>query len=524
MDELRKRIEAEELEKRRKQLELNKVVASDFLDKATKDVQWQRDVILDNSTHKALFGERRGGKSTLMGIAAVHKALTTPYAKILYIGLTQDSCQRVMYDEVLSSLKRRYNLPAKLIGNDTMNFDNGSIIYLVGVDANKNQKEKVRGFKAALILIDEMQSYTRGIRQIIDEVVGPTAADTKSAMIIGGTAGNALGKNYWYEVTRNNTKESPIGSSTLHPEWSVWRCQWANNTAIDEITNNRVCDNVRDYLDEKKRLHPGIEKTDSWRQEWDAEWVLQTSSLIYRYTDANLVTSPLCIAPGTIERIQMPNASFLSTATYLLGLDIGYNDRTALTILAYNVKYSNKVYVIETFSKSDMLVSAIAEKIKQLDNFYHFSYMVGDSSNLTVFETLKKDYGLNIQKANRQGKLSHQLVINADLQTQSIIFLPGNEELIQQLQSLTWDPKFLEQGKFRELEGQPNDMADSLLYAHNFSRHMWYDPPKINDPIIDPTGFNAQITKSLFARKRPKDLFHGGVDFALPNMKRNRIN
>src|SRR5271155_956559 len=106
-------------------------VEIDIVALATKDIPWQAEFIADPETHKALLGERRSAKTSCMGIAATDHALRHPYSKILYIGLTSDSCQRAMYDEVLAKLLRDFPMPAKLVGGDEMRFDNGSIIYLI---------------------------------------------------------------------------------------------------------------------------------------------------------------------------------------------------------------------------------------------------------------------------------------------------------------------------------------------------------------------------------------------------------
>ena len=517
-DVLRARIEAEERAKQDLTVDSDKKLAKWFVEQVTKDYPRQLETIMDPSLHIALFGSRRSSKTTVMGAKSVKKALEQPYSQILYIGLTQDSCQKVMYDAVLSRFKRMYDLPAKLIGNDQMVFDNGSIIYLIGLDANKTQKEKIRGIKASMILIDEMQSYRQDIKVVIDEILGPTAADTKSAMIISGTAGNATIKSYWYEITYQNTKDKPEAQSELHPEWKLSRWEWENNTAIDDISQNKICDNVKSWIDDKEKAHPGTILTDSHRQEWDLEWIVSTDTLIYRYTDANLLLSPTCVEIGTDKRIEMPGALFLSTAKYILGLDLGYNDPTAMVVCAYNIKYSNKLYVIETFDKSEMLVPEIASKIRNLDNLYHFERMVGDSSSLQVFETLKQTYGLSIEKANRSGKLSHQLVLNSDLQTRSIVFLPGNERLTQQLQTVQWDRSAMANGRYVEDPKCLNDISDAFLYAHNYSRHHWYTAPKPQDSIMDPMGFNRQLASQLIKKNRPKaGLFNGSVNFAEPN-------
>ena len=519
-DELRAKIEKEEREKLQGLAYEASRFADAFIERATKENPWQKTFIEDGSLHKALFGERRGGKSMTAGIAASATAMKTPNCKVLYIGLTQESVQHTMFDEVLPYLKRTYNLPAKLLGNNEMVFDNGSVIYLLGLDANQKQKDRVRGIKSSLNILDEMQSYKQDVMKIIQEVLGPTAADTKSPTILSGTAGNTIGNSYWYQITRHNTRENPVGQSLLHPEWKVYRCSWEENRAIEERTGKRVCDNVSAFIEEHEKLHPGWKTTDSFRQEYCAEWIVEKDSLIYKWTEANNLLSPLCVEIGSNEKIPMPNAHFLSSASYGIGIDLGYGDPTTMTVVCYNTKFSNKLYVIEVFQKSEMLINEVVAKLRSLENFYHPSFIVGDSSSLQVFETLKQAYGFPIQKADRQGKLSHQLLLNTDLQTRSIVFMPGCEELTHQLQNLTWDTEGLKKGRWVEDYRQRNDLADSFLYAHHFSRHMWYVEKKVEDFYLTHDEFNKQLADTLIRQnKRRKNDMYGGIYFAAPNIK-----
>jgi len=527
-EQLRKRIAEQELQR----IEAERDVAELFLLYATRNCQWQQDCVRDTCLHKALYGERRGGKTSLMGISAIYTCLLTPYSKVLYCALTQDSCRKVMYDGVLSMLTReaaKGGIPIvwKLVGGDRVEFDNGSIIYLVGLDANKKEKDKVRGVKTSLNMLDEMQSFTQNTQLILQEVLGPTTADTKAPTILGGTSGNSLGKGYWWEITHDNTKANPIAYSSLHPEWKVWRCEWSKNTNIDEMTGNRICDNVAAYLAELQSRHPGIELTNSYRQEWNAEWVAEESVLIYRFTRANVITDPSCVeilpknTPPHIlpARIPHPDVGFLATAVYILGIDLGYNDPTSMTVVCYNLKYSNRLYVIECFNKGQMLVGEVAEKIQSLQRHYKFAHMVGDSSSLQVFETLNQDYHLFIEKADRAGKLSHQLVLNSDLQTRSVIFLPGTEELQDQLSKVQWERKALEEGRFVEDPKFKNDLSDSFLYAHNYSRAAWYTAPKVKYVPTTPEEFNKELCRELMGKNKPQALW-SGINFATPGKKR----
>lgn len=476
-DLVKQRIYQEELQRREEELYAATSYADDFLSAATKEIPWQQDFVLDQGFHKALFGERRGAKSSVMMLAAIYTCLKTPYSKVLYIGQTLDSVSRTIYDEILEGFQRTFSLPAKLVGKDEMRFNNGSIIYLTATDASKKQKERVRGFKSSLNLIDEMQSHKNDTRILLNEVIGPTAADTKAPTIIGGTAGDNMLASYWFEITQNNTKETPIDYSTKHPEWKVYRCEWSKNTAIDRMTGKKVCDNVREYLEELKAKHPGIENTDAWEQEWNAKWVARKDSLVYHYAH-NALIDPECIDYHTNKHMAFPPRHIVDNMIKVLALDIGSVDECAWAILGYNLVFDNIAYVIESGGKPKMIIDDIVSKLNQLKEQYHPAFWVGDSSNLTVFETLRDKYLFPFEKANRAGKVSHIRILNSDLHTRSVVMMPGNERLIEQLNTIQWDSDKLKEGKYEEDQRYKNDIADCFLYAHNYSRHMWYTAPK----------------------------------------------
>jgi hypothetical protein len=475
--------------------------ARSFVDAATREVPWQRTFVLDQSPRKALFGERRGAKTTTFGIACVARRLSLPNSKGVYVGLTQESATRVFCDEVLDRLRRRYQLPFEIVGDNEARFENGSIIYVIGLDATKKQKERVRGIKASDVTIDEMQSFTQDIGKIILEILGPAAADTMAPILIGGTAGDAFESNFWYQLTRDNTPSTPAGTpSKAHPEWKVWRCKWSENTATDEITGRRICDNVRDYHAEQIRKHPGIERTDSWLREWEAKWVILITSLIYRFGKCNLVGHLECMEIDTGAAIPKPGEAFLASAVFILGLDLGYNDPTAFVVCAYNTAFSNKLYVIESFQQSGMLVAHVHSKIVEYEGRYEFTYKVGDSSSLQIFEDLRQTYGHNFEKADKLGKRSHQLMVNSDLQTRVVVVLPGNDELVGQLETCRWEAEALKKNQYVEDPKDPNHLSDAFLYAHHFSRSLWYEAPKPRRNMTNEDHV-AKLTKSLIEKQ-----------------------
>lgn len=448
----------------------------------------QREFIAHDSRWKAWIATRRSSKSTAAVVGAIQICLDKPRSNILYVGLTLDAVLRTVYFEIFESIFLTNKIPAELKYKNQIVFANGSRIYCLGSDATKKEKDKFRGFKGALVIIDECQSHGQDLKVLLEDILGPTLADTHSPIWLLGTCGPKQGRNYWYEIT----------AKRLHPQWWVFESKWEDNDSIERSTGQPVNQNVAKHLAEKRELHPGIELTPGYRQEWCGEWVQETSAHIYKYRP---------------KPIDMPNDTYLLTATYVLGVDLGYNDPTALVTICYNSDFNNKLYVIDSFCKSEMTVPEVVDKIRELDKRYHYVHMVGDSSSLQVFETLRQNYNIPVVKAGRAGKLSHQMIINSDFLTGQVVILPtpGNQELINQLQTVIWKESELEKGDYVEDPAYKNDLTDALLYAHNFSRHAWYDPPKPKKGPPTNAEIQAQLMKQLM---RPQTQT---IDFALPN-------
>ena len=54
-----------------------------------------------------------------------------------------------------------------------------------------------------------MQSYTKDMKETLERVILPTAADTKSKTIMLGTAGIFNENNYWWQITNHLSIENP---------------------------------------------------------------------------------------------------------------------------------------------------------------------------------------------------------------------------------------------------------------------------------------------------------------------------
>lgn len=134
---------------------------------------------------------RRAGKTELNARSLVSSALE-PNTPVCYIHLTFNNAIAQLYDLVLQS--------SKIAGLDIVNgekhegsrsdgeiiFSNGSSIKFRG-NANKQEIEKIRGYKYKKVIIDEAQSQ-KNLRYLIEDVLQPLLLDFQhSQLILTGT-------------------------------------------------------------------------------------------------------------------------------------------------------------------------------------------------------------------------------------------------------------------------------------------------------------------------------------------------
>lgn len=463
------------------------------IDILVEALPYQLEFIQDPSLRKAVCSERRGGKSFALALALIDTCIKVPGAKCVYLSLTNDQCKAVMWTDIFETIFLKYDLKAKLTSKYEIEFDNGSVICLRGLDATPHQMNRVRGQAFDLAVIDEAQDFTQDLRQIIQSVLKMTLAQRGATLIMAGTPGDKQGLHYWWQVNKPDTIET---------EWSLFKFHWKDNTKVDPKSGLRVCDAIQASVDKDLLRDPLIANTPEFRQEVLGEWVTTTSARIYRYE------------PGINDTMQYPSPAFLRSATFMLGFDLGYHpDPTALVIGAFNPHEDGYLYVLQAEEHEKMITADLAKRIKELDKQYKFQSIVGDSANLNVVSDLNLTYGIPTIKADKMGKLGHQNMLNSDFITNHIrIFKPGCQKLSEQLQTVIWDTKVLLQGKHVEDGRYSNHCTDALLYMHFFSRHHWYRPPKTNPGMKTNTERYDDITKQLMKRMKNKE-----IDYSEPN-------
>lgn len=445
---------------------MNKILASKLLEKELEkrkaplpDVlgecfPQQLNFIKDSAKRKIACLTRRSGKSTSVGLYLINEALKNPRSKSVYVNLTKDIAKKVMWTDIFETVILKLKIPADLVGLD-IKFKNGSIISLTGADATYKEKQKLRGQKNILAVIDECQSFTQDLEELIISVILPTLADNDGTLCLIGTPGDQMGSHYWWKL---NDPEKAI----YNKAWNYFHWGWRDNP--------HVRDNMQKQVSELINANPLIQNTTKFRQEYLGEWVVDASSRIYQSTEKlNYVDS-------------LPDGLFLNNIVNL-SIDLGFVDATAFVLSTYNRNLDNNWYVLESKKSSGLTITAVANKIKEYQSKYKIQTIVIDAANLQAVEEMRMIHALPLHKADKAGKFAHIALMNSDFVTGNIkIFRPMNTELILELESLIYDQRALQMGKQKEDARKDNHLTDALLYGHHASRHYWYQTPIKVDP------------------------------------------
>ena len=275
---------------------------------------WQTRFLDDQARMKILLCTRRAGKSYGAGLMLLEAAYKNPGVSCLYVALTRASAKRIMWKDVLKTIDRDQQLGCKF--NETelsVTLPNGSIIYMLGMDADEQEKEKALGQKFMAVAVDEAASYNVNLEEIVYGILKPATADYRGTIALIGTPGN-MKRGVFYELTKG--QDPGEAGHWIKDGWSCYR--W---TAHE---NPKVAEQWKAEIEDLKLANPAIENTPLFQQHYLGKWVVDDSNLVYRfdYTKNTFETLPTMQKGGRWH--------------YVLGIDLGFNDPTAWVVCAYH--------------------------------------------------------------------------------------------------------------------------------------------------------------------------------------------
>lgn len=402
--------------------------------------QRQRDFLEDPARMRVVLCTRRSGKSYGAGLLLLREAWETPNVSCLYVALTRASAKRIMWKDVLKTIDREQGLGCRF--NETelsVTLPNGSIIYLLGMDADEQEKDKALGQKFKAIVIDEAASYGVDLHEMVYGILKPATADYRGTIAMIGTPGN-MKRGLFYELTQGQNPGEPGRWEKMG--WSGHR--WS---AFD---NPHITDKWREEIEDLKKANPLVEETPLFQQHYLGKWTVDDSKLVYKFDfDRNVFD-------------ELPTIGGRGRWHYVLGIDLGFNDPTAWVVCAYH-DTSRVLYVLGAHKKEHCDITEVADQTRRLMGRFDFDRIIIDNANKQAVEEIRRRHDIPLTAAEKTGKADFIEIMNGD-------FILGNIKLhrkaalplAEEYSQLIWDER---SPRREEHAACANHCVDAALYA-----------------------------------------------------------
>lgn len=414
-------------------------VAPTFGDSAFEE---QQSFLDDPSPLRVVLCTRRSGKTYGGGLALFRAAFATPGVSCLYVALTRASAKRIAWKDVLKVIDREKALGCRF--NETelsVTLPNGSVIYLLGMDADESEKEKALGQKFASVVIDEAASFSIDLRELVFGILKPAVADYRGQISMIGTPGNVK-RGLFYELTEGQDPGDPGRWTRLG--WSGHR--WS---ARD---NPHMADKWAAEVAELTAGNPRIVETPLFRQHYLGQWVIDDDARVYKFD---------VVRNG--YRGELPPIAGRGRWHYVVGLDLGFADSTAWTVAAYH-DADRRLFFVEALKADGLDVTDVAQRTKALLARYDVDRIVVDGANKQAVEELRRRHDLPLTAADKTAKADFVELMNGDFIAGSVrVNLDAASILVDEWAGLVWDPRVV--GRRAEHPSCPNHAADAALYA-----------------------------------------------------------
>jgi hypothetical protein len=417
----------------------------------------QLEFVLDPSPNKVAVCSRRAGKTTACAADLVYTAINNANTVSLYITLSRNNAKKIIWKEI-KDLNRNYVLKGDLsVAELSITFPNGSIIYLSGAK-DATEIEKFRGLALKLVYIDECQSFRSYIKELINEVLAPSLMDHAGTLNIIGTP-SPLPTGFFHDAYIADN-----GWAKYH--WTFWQ----NPFIIKKsgITHQAMLDR------ELKRR--GVPASDpSIQREWYGKFTLDSNSLLIHY-------NPKLNNYGTLPTTPIDTYGTLSSLvpiqwTYIMGIDLGFDDADAIAILAWS-EATPVVYLVEELVVSQQGLTELVEQIEHLRKKYDIAKIMIDQGGLgkKLAEEMRRRHHIPVQPADKARKMEHIAFLNDALRT-GRFKAKSDSKFAQDSYLVEIDRDKSTPDKIKVSSAYHSDIIDSVLYAFVESPAFTYTLP-----------------------------------------------
>ena len=376
---------------------------------------------------------RRAAKSYSCGLHFFEDSKKYPNENYVYFTLTRETARKIFWKSVLKAIDLKFNVGC--------NFNEsrlecttpwGSQITCIGVDSDEREKEKVLGQKIRWAYGDESAFFSINLEEMVYDMLLPATADLNGGVTLISTTSNRL-NSFFHRVTTGEVRG-----------WNVRKWSYADNP----YTANQV----QTLVDKVLLDNPLRATTPGFRQMYKNEWVIDLSALVYKFSrDKNLT-------------YKIPD---LENFSYVIGIDLGFNDETTITAVGYN-NCDRTLYVLESFGKSGLDITATAEEIRIFQRKYPTAPLIVDGANKQAVQEIIRRHLIPLIPAQKTEKYETIQIMNSDFLCGNIKLVYDNcIDLVEEYEGLIWDERKLP--KHVELASRLNNKCDSAYYAWRYA-------------------------------------------------------
>lgn len=404
--------------------------------------------------------------------------------------------------------------------------ENGSRGQLAGAETLADI-ERIRGAlaEADVAIVDECKSFAPELlTQLIRDVLLPGLMTRDGILILSGTPGSIpVGPFYEATSTINRVQsedprfketgkpscimvgEDEVGINKLLTEderRALWRLHY---WSIKDNTGPK--DHGKQWiraLGDKERAG-WTDDDPAWRREYLGEWVTDATDLVYSWAGYKDKCS---WSPQRTRDNPSGLPQNLGPWHFVLGIDLGFVDDSALVLCAYSEQLKELRHVYD-FKAPGLTVDAFIDELYNvLDRYGRPEAIVADTAgggSKMLVETLNQRYGLGVEPAKKTEKQDHIELVNSDFSLGRIKILPDSD-LANELSGLQWDLskdskiKLARTGRLREDPACPNHLCDALLYLYRYSYHFWSEAVVSRGPEQGTSDWWKQMEQEAIQR------------------------
>ncbi len=202
------------------------------------------------------------------------------------------------------------------------------------------------------------------------------------------------------------------------------------------------------------------------QRECFGKWTTDFNALVFRY---DKVLNHYDVLP----RHDTPDS-------YVLGIDLGFDDSDALAVIGFNEK-EKAAYLVHEAVYEKQGITELADQIDKLISTYGPNRVVMDTGGLgkKIAEEMRKRYALPIYPAEKARKFEYIELLNDALRTRRF-FAKSDGRFAQDCMLVEWDRENITE-KLKVSDKFHSDICDAVLYAYRESLHWLYQPEA---PII----------------------------------------